>query len=193
MIIQSKEGLVPRFNGLEDRELHALSCELGLRGFVHVVLRNGDDEISHESMHSNGITQIGDEYYGERASGITSPPDQVTGMRLGTGTTAFADTGAGAAIVTHITGSNVAIDGTYPQSSLSSNLRRITWKSTWAAGTATNSAIAEAVITNLNPIGTGAGSAADTISRVVLSPVVNKGASDTLELTWHHDLGTVSA
>lgn len=163
---------------------------VGLTGFVEVIHeRRGADGliIIERQLRPNLITQVGDQYYGERASGIASPPAQVTGMRLGTGTTAAAKTGAGAAIVTHITGSNVAIAGGFPTSALSGSSRRIQWQSVWPAGTATNAAITEAVITNLTPIGAGAGAAADTISRVVFT-AVNKGALDSLTITWSHDL-----
>lgn len=159
-----------------------------VRGIVEVRLYGPDGDLKHEEIVRNLVTQVGDQYYGERAAGIGSPPAQVTGMRLGTGSTAVAKTGAGAAIVTYVTGSNVAIDGTYPQSSLSSGARRITWRSTWAAGVATASGIAEVVITNETPLTNVAGSAANTIARALLSPTVNKGALDSLEITWHHDL-----
>jgi hypothetical protein len=136
----------------------------------------------------NLVTQVGDQYYGERASGIGSPPAQVSGMRLGTGVTAVAKTGAGAAIVTYVTGSHVAIDATWPQSSLNASSRRIQWKTTWNAGVATASNIAEAVVTNETPLTDVAGTAANTIARALLAPTVNKGASDTLAVTWNHDL-----
>jgi hypothetical protein len=161
---------------------------LGLSGLLHVRLIDEHGVITRDLWVPNMITQVGDQYYGERAAGIGSPPAQVTGMRLGTGSTAPAKTGAGAAIVTYATGSHVAIDGTYPQSSLNGAARRITWRSTWAAGVATVNGIAEAVITNETPLTNVAGTAANTISRALVSPVVNKGASDTLEITWHHDL-----
>ncbi len=163
----------------------------GMKGHATYILRGPDGEIKQSGTADNIITEIGQEYYGERAAGIATPPDQVTGMRLGTGTTAASLTGAGAAIVTYLTASNAAITGTWPQSSIpSGSIRRIQWKSSWAAGVATNAAISEAVITNETPLTNVAGTAANTISRLVLSPVVNKGASDTFELTWNHDLGT---
>lgn len=137
---------------------------------------------------TNLVTQVGDEYYGERAAGIASPPAQVTGMQLGTGSTAVAKTGAGAAVVTYISGSNNAIDGSFPTSALNGSSRRIQWKVTWGAGDATATGIAEVVLINQS-IGTDSGAAAaDTISRALLSPTVNKGASDTLAVTWNHDL-----
>jgi hypothetical protein len=57
----------------------------------------------------------------------------------------------------------------------------------WAAGDSTNSAITESVITNENPLTDVAGTAANTISRVVFT-AVDKGAPDTLTITWSHDL-----
>lgn len=146
-----------------------------------------DGDLLHELV-PNLVTQVGDQYYGERASGIGSPPGQITGMQLGTGTTAVAKTGAGAAIVTLVASSLVAIDGGFPTSSLSGSSRRIQWKTTWAAGTATANSIAEVAIGNQSTGVQTAMPAANTIARALLSPTVNKGASDTLAVTWNHDL-----
>jgi hypothetical protein len=122
------------------------------------------------------------------AQGLTLPG--ASGMRLGTGVTAVAKTGAGAAIVTVGTGTNnsKAFDSTWPQSSLSGSSRRIQYKTTWAAGDATQNSLAEVVITTEQPLSQVAGTAANTISRALLSPTVNKGASDTLAITWNNDL-----
>jgi hypothetical protein len=122
------------------------------------------------------------------AQGLTLPA--ASGMRLGTGVTAVAKTGAGAAIVTVGTGTNnsKAFDSTWPQSSLSGSSRRIQYKTTWAAGDATQNSLAEVVITTEQPLSQVAGTAANTISRALLSPTVNKGASDSLAITWNHDL-----
>lgn len=162
--------------------------EARFRGLVHAILHSEEGDVLYEEILANLITQVGDQYYGERAAGIGSPPSQVSGMRLGTGTTAVAKTGAGAAIVTYVSGSQAAITGGFPTSALSGSSRRIQWQAAWAAGTATNSALAEAVITNESSLTDVAGTAANTISRVLLSPTVNKGASDTFTLTWNHDL-----
>lgn len=190
LVVQEREGLVSRFDALEQREVEALADEMSLRGFVHAVLRNGDGEISFESIMSNLVTRTGNQYYGERASGIGSPPNQATGMRLGTGTGAVAGTGAGSFNTAHISGSQTAGFSSGPTSSIpSGSIRRITWVGSWAAGVATNAAISEAVITNETPITNVVGVEANTLSRVLLSPTINKGASDTLTLTWQHDLG----
>lgn len=120
------------------------------------------------------------------AVGLTKPA--VSGMRLGTGSTAVAKTGAGSFIGTYTTASQQALDATYPQSALSVSSRRITYKVTWIAGTATASGLNEVALTHETPLSNVAGVAIDTISRALLSPVVNKGASDTLAVTWNHDL-----
>ncbi len=120
------------------------------------------------------------------AQGLTL--GNVTGMRLGTGTTAVAKTGAGAAIVTYTATSQKALDATYPLSTLQGSSRRIRYFVTWGAGVATANNIAEAVITNETPLSDVAGTAANTIARALLSPTVSKGASDTLTIDWAHDI-----
>jgi hypothetical protein len=152
-------------------------------------LFDADGNLLQRGEFENLVTQIGDQYYGERAAGIGSPPAQVTGMRLGTGTNAVGKTGAGvASIQTYVSASQKAIDGGFPTSALAGSSRRIQWKTSWAAGEATATGIAEVVITNETPITNVAGTAANTISRALLSPTVNKGISDTLAVTWNHDL-----
>lgn len=117
----------------------------------------------------------------------------VSGMRLGTGSTAAAKTGAGAAIVTYVSAitASKAIDGGFPTSSQpggAGTARQIQWKTTWNAGEATQNGLAEVVLTVEQPLTDVAGSAANTIARALLSPTVNKGASDTLAVTWNHNI-----
>jgi len=161
---------------------------VGLSGWLEVVLVDEEGRTKLCYVVPNLITEVGDQYYGERAAGIASPPNQVTGMRYGTGTTAVAKTGAGAAIVTYVSGSSLAMDAGFPASALSGSSRRIQWKRTWAAGVATANAISEVVITNETALTDVAGTAANTISRGLLSPTINKTAGDSLAITWNHDL-----
>jgi hypothetical protein len=120
------------------------------------------------------------------AKGLTLPP--ITGARLGTGSTAVAKTGAGAAIVTYTSGSNHALASSFPASSLQGSSRQEQWQIVWTAGQATASGLNEVVLTFESPLSDVAGTAANTVSRALLSPVVNKGASDTLTVTWNHQL-----
>lgn len=161
-----------------------------LEGYIKVTLFDKFGSVKHEEEISNLITDAGDLYYASKAIAAISPanpaaPTAVARMKLGTGTTAVAKSGAGAALVTYLSGSTVAFDASYPQTNnLGAGLgvegRYVT---TWPAGTATNSAITEAVISTITA--DSAGVAADTISRVVFT-AINKGASDVLQIDWRH-------
>lgn len=160
----------------------------GLKGTLTVELRDKDGNLKSSCTVPNVVTQVGDQYYAERAAGIASPPAQVTGMKLGTGSTATAKTGAGAALVTYLSNSHQAIDGTFPTSTLSGSSRRITWRSTWAAGKATTaSAITEVALVN-DALADATSTAANTVARALVTGVGSKGAGDTLTITWTHDL-----
>ena len=124
--------------------------------------------------------------YAARGAGIASPPAAPTGMRIGTGSTAVAKTGAGAAIVTKVTGGNVALDSGF----LTASGGVATYKSTLAAGVGTTaSPITEVVLVNDTIATDTATAAANTLSRVLLTGIPAKGASDTLAITWTHTLG----
>lgn len=175
---------------LREAKRQAQIEQVGVAGVVNAMLFSEEGDLLSQDIVPNIVTQVGNQYYAERATGITSPPGQVTGERLGSGSTAAATTGAGAAIVTYITASQVGIDATFPTSGAGAGTsRRITWQSTWAAGVATSATINEVVITNESPITNVAGTAANTIARAVLT-TVNKAAGDTLVVSWTHDLGT---
>ena len=162
-----------------------MESAVSIRGWARVRLQHPDGTETVQTV-GNLVTQYGDQFYGERAAGVGSH-NAPSGMRLGTGTTAAAKTGDGAAIVTYLSTSSKALTGT-PASALESGKRRITYSVTWAAGDATNSAISEAVITNESTVTNVAGTAANTISRIVFSPAINKGADDALLIDWFHDL-----
>ena len=158
------------------------------KGHLHVLLRDETTgEVKLDEIVENLITQTGDQFYGERAARTTSVPAAVTGMQLGTSSTAPAKTGAGAAIVTVVAASLVALTGE-PASSLAGSARRITYSAAWAAGVATANGISEVALVN-QAVGTQtAAPAGATIARALLSPTVNKGAADSLTVTWNHDL-----
>jgi hypothetical protein len=173
----------------EENGLWTPEDKLGLNGIVVVELFDERGKLKHYEEVINRITDIGDQYYAERAVGIGSPPAQVTGMRLGKSATAASKTSTGAAIGTYITASHVAISSgpTSSQPGGATTARRIAWVSTWAAGVATDTGIQEVVITNETPLTNVAGTAANTIARAVLTSF-DKGSGDTLTITWNHDL-----
>jgi hypothetical protein len=156
-----------------------------LKGFVTIDLWrpvSGKLELVDTESIENLITRVGDQYYGERAAGLGSL-GIATCMKLGTGVTVASKTGTGAGVETYITSNSVFAPAA--SSSLNGSSRRITYATTWAAGTATNAAITEAVIAITNADATSV--EADCISRVTFT-AKDKQAADTLTITWHHDL-----
>jgi hypothetical protein len=147
-----------------------------------------DGKVVRGGRSHNLVTQVGDQLYAERGAGISSPPATPTGMKLGTGSTSAAKTGAGAALTTYLTDSHQAFDATYPQSSLSGSARRVTYIVTYAPGKATSaSPITEAVIVN-ETLADATSAAAATVARCIITGVGSKGAGETLTITWVHDL-----
>lgn len=172
----------------EDRQL--------IRGHGTAVLRAADGTVKETVAFDNLVTQVGEQAYGDayaglHASGNVADPAAVTGMQLGTGTTAVAKTGAGSFIVTYVAGSDKAIEASHPISVLNGGVRRITWQAVWAAGEATQEspALSEvAIVTRV--LDAVVATEAQTVSRALLSPTVAKAAGDSLTVTWHHDIGT---
>lgn len=168
-----------------------LASGIGLVGYGVITVHDAQGRLKESQPFANLITDAGDLYYAGKAIAAIAPaspaaPTAATGMKLGTGTTAAAKAGAGGALVTYLSASNVAFDATFPSTSnLGAGLGvNAVYKTTWGAGVATNSAITEAVI--VNDSSTNATStAANTYSRVVFT-AVNKGALDTLAITWNH-------
>ncbi len=163
-----------------------------LKGTVLVELFDKNGNLKAEYTMNNLITDAGDLYYvAQGISGVSpalpSDPTKVSGMKLGTGATAVTKAGTGAALVTYLSGTNVVFDATYPQSSnLGSGLGvQAVYKTTFVPGVGTHVALTECVI--VNDAGTnGTSSAVNTISRILFASPINKGASDTLSVTWNH-------
>src|SRR6478609_1930328 len=158
-----------------------------IKGIVHAVLTGPDGEVKGECIVENLVTAVGDQYYAGRAALSSSLPSQATGMRLGTGSTAPAKTGAGAAIVTYLSGSNKANDGGFPTAVAGV----VTWKRTYAAGEATTASPITEVVLNTDTIANDnatTATAANTIARALLTGIGSKGASDTLTITWTHTI-----
>lgn len=167
----------------------------GIMGTLILERFDEDGKLLERFEGRNLVTDFGDQVYAERGAGLGGAPAAATGMKLGTGSTAVAKTGAGAALVTYLAGSNKAFDATYPQSSQpggAGTARRITYKRTYAAGEATTaSPITEAAIVNEVISSDTTSTAGETLSRVLVTGISAKGATDTLTATWNHDfLGT---
>lgn len=166
-----------------------MSDHNGITGTLVLERRDTEGRLIERFEGRNLVTRYGDQMYGERGASIAGAPAAPTGMKLGTGGTAPAKTGAGAALTGYLSGSNKAFDATYPQSSLSGSSRRITYKRTYAAGEATTaSPITEAVIVNDTITDDSTSVEGETISRIAVAGISAKGADDTLTATWYHDI-----
>ncbi len=154
---------------------------------VHVVLSDEHGNVKYEERGENLVTDHGDNWIAARL--YDNAQDIVTGMRLGTGVTAVAKSGAGGAIVTYKTGTNVALDAAATDATKGAGLGwRTTFVTTWVAGVGTDAALAEVVMTDETPLTDVAGAVGNTPARYVFGATINKAAGDVLTVTWQVDV-----
>lgn len=151
------------------RQRAGLVEEFELRGHCSVKLIGEDGEVKETREVDNLVVTTGRDAIIERldSSPATAAP---THMAVGTGATApvAGNTTLGAEIDRNALTSNTASGGV------------LTMVGNWAAGDATNAAIAEAGVFNAAAAGT-------LYSRATFT-AINKGASDTLQITWTYTL-----
>lgn len=157
-------------------------CErVGVIGRWSYILRDKDGNVKQQGSGKNIFTDNGSEFVADALALTQNFVDPPLGMKLGTGVVApsKADNDLG----TPLAGSFKAFDGTYPRDD-TPQTDQINYRVTWSAGEATQSGLSECVVKS-------ADATTDAISRFLLSPVVNKGASDTLEVTLSVDFDGV--
>jgi hypothetical protein len=144
-----------------------ITDEIKATGALHVVLRGPDGKIKDERNIKNLVVTTGKNFIAASMIKTTSDtPAAMTHMGIGSGTTAAAvgDTALESAL-----GSRVSL-------SSATNANAVTtYVATFAAGTGTG-AVTEAGIFNASTSGT-------MLCRSVFS-VVNKGADDSMSITW---------
>lgn len=136
---------------------------LKIKGKVDIVLRGPDGKVKEERHVSNLIVTVGKNHVADQMS--DQGEGQMSHMAIGTGNTAPA---AG----------DTTLDTELDRNALTSVTQAtndVVYIGDWAAGDGTG-ALEEAGIFN-------AGAAGVMLSRVVFG-VVNKGAADTLKITW---------
>lgn len=140
-----------------------INSKIKATGRLSVVLKDSDGNVKQDLDINNLVVSTGLDFIASRMKDVTD--DAMSYMAIGTGTTAAAagDTTLGteldrnALTSTTVTGNEIA------------------YVASWGAGDGTG-AVTEAGIFN-------AASAGDMLARTVFS-VVNKGANDTLSITW---------
>jgi hypothetical protein len=138
--------------------------KLSVKGRLSVVLRDADGNVKQSQDIPNLVVNSGLAFIASRMKDTTDAA--MSHMAVGAGTTAAAggDTALGSQI-----GSRVSLTSTTVTANATA------YVATFAAGTGTG-AITEAGIFNADTSGT-------MLCRTVFS-VVNKGADDTLQITW---------
>jgi hypothetical protein len=140
-----------------------------IRGHLRLELRGPNGQLKDARDVENLIVTTGRDAIIERldSSPTTAAP---THMAVGTGATApvAGNTALGAELDRNALSSNTSAGGV------------LTLVGNWAAADATNSAIAEAGVFNAASTGT-------LYSRATFT-AINKGASDTLQITWTYTL-----
>lgn len=155
--------------------------KMGLWGVVLAELRDKDGNLKQRKIVQNLVTDQGDIF---AASGLYSAAVSGWGMKLGTATTAAAKNGAGSYIAAgdYVSGSAKALDDGTPKAGASNNI--VQFRRLWAAGEGTDSNINRVAIVD-NTTDAGEGDATGTYAIAVFSGAINKGASDTLTVTWN--------
>ena len=139
---------------------------LSPKGELKIVLRDKDGNIKDERLVKNIVTTAGKTYIAARMTD-TSQPTDMSHMAIGTGSTA--------AVVgdTTLETENARVALTGSEGSPSTNT--IVYTATFGAGTGTG-ALREAGVLNASSGGT-------LLCRTVYD-VVNKGADDSITITW---------
>lgn len=140
---------------------------LKITGRVHIVLRGPDGGVKSDEWHNNLVVTTGKNHIADQLA--DKGEAAMSHMAIGTGTTAAAagDTALQAELDRNALGSIAQGSG--------SDANKITYTADWAAGDGTG-AITEAGIFNSAAAGV-------MLCRTVF-PVKNKGAADSLTMTW---------
>ena len=143
---------------------------LAVRGQLGIVLKDKDGNIKDERLVKNLVVNKGLEYITSRMKSAVSGGKALMshiGLGSGTGSASASDTDLGS-----ILGSREALDSTTISGT---NNEKIVYVASFEAGDATG-AVTEAGIFNASTSG-------DMLCRTTFS-AVNKGASDTMSITW---------
>ena len=158
----------------------------GLKGVVRYKLFDENGNLKQEGKGCNIVTTQGDNYFVDQLSDATGAAVKL--MALGTGTVAVdkADTWVSGYFSDN--GSATTGKGTVAAVTNSGTPGNLQYVGTFAAGYATQTGITRAILTNLDPSADGNGTPDTTttfcVAHGTVSPTVNKGANDTLVITW---------
>lgn len=162
-------------------ERQAAKTTLKMRGEVIAELRDKHGNLKQRSVTHNIVTSQGDKF---AAAAMYTAAYTGWGMKLGTATTAASKSGAGSYIATadYVSGSAKALDDGTPKAGATNDI--VQFRRLWAAGEGTSSNINRVAITD-NTTNAGEADETHTFAISVFSSAINKGADDTLTVTWN--------
>ncbi len=151
----------------------------GIRGHVVAELRGPDGRLKCRREVHNLVTDVGDALFGGLPVGGSNWTYR---MKLGSASTAAAKNGAGSfvAVGDYVSGSAQAMDATWPKAGASANVAQ--FKRTYAAGEATGTIRRVGLVDNATDAGEA--DATHTAAMAVFTGDIDKGAGDTLTVTW---------
>ena len=158
-----------------------LNAKVGLRGVVTAEVHGPDGKLKQREVTHNIVTDQGDKF---AAAAIFTAAYSTWGMKLGTATTTAAKNGAGSFVAAgdYISGSAQALDDSTPKAGATDDICQ--FRNQWAAGEATSATINRVSICD-NTTDAGEADATGTMAIAVFSSTIDKGASDTLTVTWN--------
>jgi hypothetical protein len=161
--------------------LNPFRDKVRLRGEVIAEVRDKAGNLKQRVVTHNLVTDQGDDF---AKSAIYSAAYTGWGMKLGTATTPASKSGAGSYIAAgdYIAGSAQALDDGTPKQGAGANICQ--FRNQWAAGEATHSTINRVAITD-NTTDAGEADATGTFAISVFGSTIDKGANDTLTVTWN--------
>jgi hypothetical protein len=151
-----------------------------MRGEVIAEVRGPDGKLKQRSVTHNIVTGQGDKF---AAKAIFTAAYATWGMKLGTATTEASKSGAGSFVAAgdYVAGSAKALDDSTPKGGATDDI--VQFRRLWAAGEATANNINRVSIVD-NTTNAGEADATHTYAISVFAAAINKGADDTLTVTW---------
>lgn len=165
-----------------------MESKMKIKGFIAYKLIDESGNVKAEGKTTNIITEAGLKYYVDQLTDAGGSAVQL--MVLGTGTAAV---GTGDLWVGGYFSGNGTTAGTAGLVSAVTNsgtATNVQYVGTFSAGYATQDGITRVGLANMvasaDGNGTPNGSTTFFVAHGTISPTVNKGASDTLVVTWDH-------
>ena len=156
--------------------------KLRLTGKVTAVVRGPDGKVKQRLVTHNLVTEQGD-FFAAQAIYSASYNGAGWGMKLGRANTTPTKTGAASFINTtdYVTTSAQALDDSTPKAGATDDI--VQWRRLFAATEGTEAAIRRVCIVD-NTTNAGEADATGTYAIAVFAGDINKGAADTLTVTW---------